>query len=159
MNVLPRLTRIFTAGNEPDRDAILPEVRRLYTAAVGQARLLERHAGMAPDEAARVQLTHLSRAEEQYAERLRKVIGRLDAFAGDVAVSEAPAAAVNHWGRLGQDLEAHREAIKGLLDLGARVTNEQPEMADTLRELARDEEIHGLRIRALIARSDPQALD
>ena len=66
---------------------------------------------------------------------------------------------MNYWGRLVRDLEAHREAVQLFLEAATEITDEQPETADFLRRLALEEEIHAERLRALIARSDPQALD
>jgi rubrerythrin len=134
-------------------------VRLIYTAARHRQQQLRQQAEMAPHDAGRQGLLRIAEEEREVAEHLRRIIQSLGSFAGEVSHAPEQLGALNYWGRLVQVLEAHREAIKALLDEATRITDGQPELADELRAVARLEEGHAVRLRALIAKSDPQALD
>ncbi|GIW41315.1 MAG: hypothetical protein KatS3mg076_1892 [Candidatus Binatia bacterium] len=159
MSLWSRLGRILVGGEEPEPEEILPRLRRLYAATVERQRSMLRHAELAPNEASREGLTKLAEEEKELAERLRELVARHGGFAGDVPAGEPPPPGLNHWSRLVQDLEAHRSAVKELLDHAADLTDDEPELAEALRELARREEIHVFLLRRLVARADPQAID
>jgi hypothetical protein len=114
---------------------------------------------MAPQAQGTVGLAELAAAEANQAERLRHALR-----AAGHAVSTAPAVslppgALNHWARLVQDLEAHRTSTLGLRELAVHFAETLPDTAALFDELCREEHVHCERLRGLIARADPQALD
>ena len=159
MSLLGKLTRVLVGDGEREIEEIIPRLRNMYTACAQRSRQMARHAELTPHEAGRLALVELAAEEKDLAERLRRKIMELGGFAGDVRQLPEPLGAMNYWGRLVRDLEAHREAVQLFLEAATEITDEQPETADFLRRLALEEEIHAERLRALIARSDPQALD
>jgi hypothetical protein len=72
-----------------------------------------------------------------------------------------PAAVVqpSHWARLVQDLELLREARRRLLDAYAELNEVEPALAAELEDCGHHVEGHLHRLRSLIARADPQALN
>jgi len=159
MGVLNRIKGLFLSEEERDAHDLKPQVRRFYVDAMHRAAQLRAQAGTAPHAAGRDGLRQLAESEDEVARRLGKIIHDLGSFAGDVTRAPEPIGALNYWGRLAQALEAHKAAIKDLLDEATLITDSHPQLADELRALARIEDGHGARLRALIAKSDPQALD
>ena len=159
MSLVKRLKGLFESEEQRDATDLLQRLRDFYTSAVHREAYLRHQAEMAPHAAGRDGLRQLAEEEKEVVERLRQMIHRLGSFAGDVLRAPEPIGALNYWARLTQTLDAHREAIKSMLDESARVTDGQPELADELREIARCEDLHCAKLRALIAKSDPQALD
>ena len=159
MGLMGKLTRVLIGDAEGEVEETIPRLREMYYRSVQRARQLARHAEMAPHEAGQRSLTELAAEEQDQAERLRRKVLELGGFAGDVQQAPEPTGTLNYWGRLVRDLEAHRDAIRRLIELATELSENQPETADFLRNLAREEELHAERLRALIARSDPQALN
>ena len=58
-----------------------------------------------------------------------------------------------------QDLEAHRLSARRLRELAVHFAESLPTTAALFDELCREEVTHCERLRTLIARADPQALD
>ena len=159
MSLLKRLMGLFETEEQRDAHDLLQRVRVFYTEAVHREHQLAQQAELAPHAAGRDGLRRLAEEEKEVAERLRRILARLGSFAGDVLRAPEQLGALNYWARLMQNLEAHREAVKAMLDEAALTTDGQPEIADELRQIARLEDAHCTRLRALIAKSDPQALD
>jgi len=113
---------------------------------------------MAPQAYSAQGLKELADAEETQAERLRAALS-----AAGHAIPAVPASrssgAPSHWARLVQDLEAHRMSARHLRELAVHFAEDLPSTADLFDQLCREEIGHCERLRALIARSDPQALD
>lgn len=159
MSLLNRLKAFFSDEETRDAHDLLPRVREFYTAAVHRETQLRQQAEMAPHAAGRDALRQLAEEEKAIADDLRQIIQQLGSFAGEVVRAPEPLGALNYWARLVQSLEAHQEAIRAMLDESVLITDGQPQMADALRQLARREDQHSSRLRGLIAKSDPQALD
>lgn len=159
MSLLRRLKSFFGSEEERDRHDALAEIRRFYQAAVHREQQLRAQAEEAPHAAGRDGLRALAADEKQVVEGLRRVIQQLGSFAGEVVSAPAPHGALNYWGRLTQALEDHKEAVGSLIDESVLLTDGQPEIADQLREMARAEIALCGNLRALIAKSDPQALN
>jgi hypothetical protein len=159
MSVLKRLKGLFESEEQRDAHSLLLRVRVFYTAAVHREHQLREQAELAPHAAGRDGLRKLAEEEKEVIERLRRILHELGSFAGDVVRAPEPIGALNYWARMAQSLDAHRDAVKELLDESALVTDGQPEIADELRQIARFEDAHCAKLRALIAKSDPQAID
>ncbi len=153
------VARALLSNGRGGSERLLARLRELYASAVQRHRWLVEHAELAPHEAGRRALQELAAEEKEQAERLRRLVSAVGGFAGDVPVPPPPQGACNYWGRLTQDLEAHRAAARDIRDQATTLVDEHPELAEALAALAREEEEHAARLRALIARSDPQALD
>jgi hypothetical protein len=159
MSFFKRLKAVFDSEEQRDRHDALAEVRRFYTGAMQRQRELERQSALAPHAAGRDGLLALAQEESAVADQFRRLIQGLGSFAGDVPKAPEPIGALNYWARLTQMLEAHRHAVAEMLDEATLLTDGQPELADELRRIAREEMAHGAKLRALIAKSDPQAID
>lgn len=159
MGVLKRLKDLFLSEYERDAHDLKPQVRRFYVDAMHREHSLRLQAEEAPHAAGRDGLRQLAEEEKEVVERLRKIIHDSGSFAGEVNRAPEPLGALNYWARLAQVLDAHKSAIKDYLDEATLLTDSHPELADELRSLARLEDRHGALLRALIAKSDPQALD
>jgi len=156
MSVLERLSRFVGGGASPEAT---PPLHACYLDAVSRARLLSRHAEMAPQLYSQEALRRLASAEEAQAERLRQTLLTAGAAAPSVSSEPPPSRSRNHWGRLVQDLEAHRVAFRRLRELAVQFYESLPLTADLFDQLCREERHHCEQIRELIARADPQALD
>lgn len=159
MSLLQRLKGLFLTEEERDAHDLLGIVRNLYAGAMHRQQQLRRQSEMAPHAAGRDGLAALADEESEVIERLRRIIRDLGSFAGEVVRAPDGVGALSYWARLAQSLEAHKEAVKAMRDEATRITDGLPEIADELRALARVEEIHASRIRSLLAKADPQALD
>ncbi len=132
------------------------ELSRLYSGFLVRSARLAAHAAQAPTEAAELELRALAAAEGALAERFSKTLSERQIAVPAAAIAPA-AASENHWARLVQDLEAHREARSQLLEAASHVNEIDAELASRLEELSRAEEGHLVRLRTMIARADPQA--
>ena len=65
----------------------------------------------------------------------------------------------NHWARLLQALEEHREVRKRLREIAMVVEDTDPTLGRALEGIGRDEDMLLDQLRNLIARADPQALN
>lgn len=65
----------------------------------------------------------------------------------------------NHWARLLQALEHHREVRQRLREVTISVEDTDPTLSQSLEEIGRDEDVVLDQLRDLIARADPQALN
>lgn len=159
MQALDALARMLTGTPRSTAKTAVTAIRELYRRTAERARQLARHAARTPHEAGRRELEALALAEREHADRMRRKVLALGGFPGDALDSEPRADAPSYWGRLVLDLEAHRDAVRDLLDAATAVTDSDLETALFLRQLAHEEDAHALRLRALIARSDPHALN
>jgi len=73
-----------------------------------------------------------------------------------VPVTEVP---LNHWARLVSCLDAHRATVEMLREAARTCGDELPATAALFEEWRDIEVMHCERLRALIARADPQALN
>ncbi len=159
MGVLEKLSRLVVGGTAAASHAATDALHQCYVGAVQQARQLARHAEMAPQHYSVQTLTELARGEEHHVETLRQALRAADTAVPEVPEERLPAGALNHWARLVQDLEAHRAAVRRLRELAVHFAESQPTAAALFDELCCDEALHCERLRELIARADPQALD
>jgi len=131
---------------------------------IQRARALREHANLAPNHAARRELADLAGEEEalgrDFVCRLEDLGARLDSEGGtERTATGAEPAGPNHWARLVWDLDRHRESQASAQEAQVRLGGREPRLAAVLAQLARAEQVHTARLRGLIARADPQALD
>lgn len=159
MGVLEKLSRLVVGGTAAASYAAIEALNECYVEAVRQARQLARHAEIAPQHYSTQSLTELARSEERHVETLRQALRAVDTAVPAVPDDSPPAGALSHWARLVQDLEAHRASVRRLRELAVHFAESQPTAAALFDELCHDEALHCERLRELIARADPQALD
>ena len=159
MGVLERLSRVFVSATTKATQDATAGVRENYLACVERGHQLRRHAELAPQAQAAEGLAALAAAEEQQAARLREALRALGENPPTFSGTSQPHGALNHWGRLVHDLEAHRLAARRLRELATHFAESQPETAQLFDTLCREEMGHCEQLRELIARADPQALD
>jgi bacterioferritin (cytochrome b1) len=159
MGILERISRLVIGGAGAAAHDATEALRQCYVNCVRRARQLARHAEMAPQAYSMESLKELVAAEEGQAERLRKALRAAEALIPNVPTEPLPGHALNHWGRLVQDLELHRSSMRRLRELAVHFAETLPATAELFDELCREETAHCERLRTLIARADPQALD
>jgi hypothetical protein len=120
-----------------------------------EAARLQRHAELAPNEAAEVELRRLSTSQSAIVIKLREALH----LAPSPVAEGDPPAALNHWARLVRDLEHMRSQRDRLFDAAKEVDADDPALGETLDGLGREIEAHLLRLRALIARADAHSLN
>ncbi len=140
------------------REAI-PELRAVRAALLRRARCMRLHAEQAPNELSRAELARLADEDDAEADR---VAAALTALGSQLITPEKPlppADACNHWGRLVEDLQAHRSAVRRMREDAIHFAETMPEAASLFDRLCAAEQAHALRLRDLIARADPHALN
>jgi hypothetical protein len=157
MGVLNKLSRLIT-GAAPTEKAVAA-LSECHRSAVTRSRQLAAHAEIAPQDQSAESLRELAVAEEQQVARLSAALCSSGAAVPPVPEAAPPAGALNHWARLVQDLEAHRRSMRRLRELSTRFAESLPSTAELFDDLCHEEAGHCERLRELIARADPQALD
>jgi rubrerythrin len=119
------------------------------------AEQISRHADRAPYPHVAQLLRRLAQEKQSSADLLRdKLVGsgtNLEDIALEITSGK------NHWQRMAQDLNDHRALETRLLERAALVTEQAPETAELLRQIAASERPHIQAFLDLIARADPQA--
>jgi hypothetical protein len=159
MGMLEKLSRFVVGGEGAVVHDAAAVLQACYVGGVQRARQLGQHAEMAPQAYATEGLQNLVAAEEKQTERLRDALRAANAPVPTVPTESLPPGAQNHWARLVQDLEAHRTSARRLRELAVHFAESLPSTAELLDQLCREEMDHCERLRTLIARADPQALD
>lgn len=132
-----------------------PSLSELCADIAREAVRLRKHADLAPNEAAASELDRMATDQTAVAERLGEAVG----LAPTAAAEAAPPTDLNHWGRLVHDLETLRSQRDRLFDAAKEVDADDPALAEVLDGLSRKIEAQLERLRALIARADPQSLN
>lgn len=159
MGVLEKLSRLMAGGAATARHAAVEALTTCYIECTQRAQRLARHAELAPNEFSAAALKELAGAEEAQAARLRGALLAAEAPVPSVPGAPPLPGALNLWGRLVQDLEAHRLSARRLRELAVHFAESLPTTAALFDELCGEESIHCERLRGLIARADPQALN
>ena len=159
MGVLEKLSRLIAGGEVAARYAAVEALTQCYIECTQRARRLARHADLAPQEFSAAALKELATAEEAQAGRLHDALRAAEAEVPNVPDAPPLPGALNLWARLVQDLEAHRASTRRLRELAVHFAESLPTTAAVFDELCREESVHCERLRTLIARADPQALD
>ncbi len=155
MSWAARLLGIKGHGNGQE---VRVDVEQAYGRLLMQARGLVRDAGLAPTAGAEAELRALAQEDEAIAAELQE---QLTALGGSSPAADevAPPAALNHWGRVVAAVDQHRISRDQFLETAARLGETAPGLAPLFERLSRAEEAHMTRLRNLVARADPQALD
>jgi hypothetical protein len=153
------LTRLVLGDSQVVIHDAVPELQKAHAGFVQRAEQMRRHAETAPNQLNHQELGRLGDEEQAYAQQLLEALTAMGASSTLQAAGTVPDGALNHWGRLVQDLEAHRAAARHLREEAVHFAETLPETAKLLEQLCRAEEAHALRLRDLIARTDPQALN
>ena len=156
MGFMDRVSRVM-AGSAVQPAAAGP-LSRAYIECKRRAEQLLRHADMAPQAYSIEGLRALAEAEEAQAGRLREA---LHAHGASIPAVTPPvvSGAASHWGRLVQDLEAHRRSVQELRETAMHLAEDLPDLSRLFDQLCSEDMVHCERLRALIARADPQADD
>jgi hypothetical protein len=137
-------------------DARLQSLHRRF---LEHAARLDLSAAQAPTASAESDLRNLSADHRHSADLVKDALiaRRASVPAGTSAV--APATGINHWARATEDLAALQQAHGEVLDAAAAILETHPELTDLFETLIRRTSEHITRVRNLIARADPQALN
>jgi hypothetical protein len=116
---------------------------------------ISRHAEKAPYPHVARLLRRIAQEKQSSADLLRdKLLGagtRLEEAAFEIKSGK------NHWERMAQDLNDHRMLDTRLLDRATLISEQAPETAELLRQIAASQRPHMEALLDLIARADPQA--
>jgi hypothetical protein len=159
MGVLEKLSHLVVGERASASRRAGAALQECYCDCVRRAGRLAQHAELAPQAFSLESLKDLAAAEEKQAQRLRDALRAANEQVPAVPNEPSPAGALSHWGRLVQDLEAHRASVQRLRELTMHFAEELPNTAQLFDELCREESVHCEYLRNLIARADPQALD
>ncbi|MBP1687203.1 MAG: hypothetical protein H6Q33_3346 [Deltaproteobacteria bacterium] len=159
MGVLDTLSYLL-AGDDTaaSRDAAAA-LMRSYIDCARRTAQLERHAKMAPHTGGAQALERLAAEDADQGLRLRRAVEAAGASLPSMAAELPQRDGLNHWARLVDDLDAHQRCVMQARELALRLAARLPQTAALFESLYRAEAIHCEKLRALIARADPQALD
>ena len=142
-------------NGEAERSQPLDLLKNSYHRLCVLAKQLDDHAAKAPYPQVAGRLRQMAAEKRANAGRVRENILKLGA-----AVEECPRevkSAMNHWERVGQDLQDQKNLETNLFDQAALLAEETPELAELLREIAASQHPHTDALLDLVARADPQA--
>lgn len=145
-------------GEDPGVGNIESLLGPLYTALSGLSAQLAGQAQMAPTAPLDDELGKLGHDVGAQAKRIQALLVERQ-LALPEAGSAVAVAQPSHWARLVQDLEQLREVRRQLLDAYARLNEVDPALAGELEDCGHRVEGQLQRLRSLIARADPQALN
>lgn len=159
MSFLQKVGRFVVGGSSALEDPA-GVLRQAYAGAVQRLALLEQHAEASPQEYSRKGLSTLAKSTRRQVDAIRSVLRQR----GVGLPPEPPAlppssASMSHWARLVQDLDLHRASVKRLRELAFRFNDTDPIIAQFLQQLCQEDLRSCERLRVLIARADPQALN
>lgn len=157
MSLLERLARLVGADTSALTTATA--LASAYRLCVMRAERLQMDSEEAPQESSRVVLRDLAVAEQAQAERLLAALTAAGVPRPDIEPLESQTGTLNHWGRLVGALEAHRQSVQLYREYAVRLADSAPTVGVLMRELCDEETHHCERLRDLIARADPQALN
>ena len=159
MSFLERVGRLVAGSGSTATSDAATLLTQCYVECVQRARQLHRHAEMAPQAYSGDGLRGLAAAEEAQAHRLREALQAAGVNAPAVSTVPPLPGALSHWARIVQDLQAHRLSTRRLRELAIQFADTLPTVANLFDDLCLEENNHCERLRTLIARADPQALD
>ena len=141
-----------------------PEIRRelagYHLGFQERARRMAAHAALTPSATCEEELSALAADHERLAHQLGAAMTQRGVDVPSAPPRDAAAPpAINHWARLVQDLQGVRRARDALLEAATRIGDIDPPLGELLGALSRECEAHAIRLRGLIARADPQALN
>jgi hypothetical protein len=158
MGMLQKIGRFVVGGRDAVEDPT-EALRQAYADACERMLLLQRHAELAPQAYSQEALRNLAQAAAKQIERIRALLRERDIGLVPELSTTATTTSMNHWARLVQDLERHQASSARFRDLAVEFGDSHPSVAEFLDRLCQEDARTCERLRALIARADPQALD
>jgi len=158
MGMLQKLGRFVVGGRSAIEDPT-EVLRQVYADAYERMLLLRQHADLAPQDYGRQGLETLARAAGQQVERIRALLRERGIGLLPNPPTPPIQPSTNHWARIVRDLERHQALSGRLRELALEFTDSHPSVAAFLGRLCEEDARTCERLRALIARADPQALD
>ena len=155
--MLQRLGRFVVGGSGATKDAATA-LRQTYVDAFERLALLELHTELAPQEYSRQALASLAAATRQQIDRIRGLLRQRGVGLPSLQTANR-STSLNHWARLVQDLELHRGSTRRLRELCVHLADADEEVSTFFDDLSQEDYHSCERLRGLIARADPQALD
>jgi hypothetical protein len=154
-----RLVGIARGGEGFRAGEIQSLLSPIYIALSGLFTAVLAHAQMAPTAPLEEELSKLGLDVGAQAERIGTLLAQRQLARPAAANESAALTPPSHWARLVYDLEQLRETRRQLLDAYARLNEVEPALAAELEDCGRQVEGHLHRLRSMIARADPQALN
>jgi hypothetical protein len=145
-------------GDKPDAGNIQSLLDPIYIHLSGLSAQLAMQASLAPTAPLEDELGQLGRDTGTQADRIATLLSQRQ-LARPAAGTAESLVLPNHWARLVQDLEQLREVRRQLLDAYAQLNDVDPSLAAELEDCGGRVEGQLHRLRSLIARADPQALN
>jgi hypothetical protein len=159
MGLLDTLSHLIAGHSTNAAAQLRAALEGCYVDCFHRAVQLKRHAELAPQRYSMEALKELANAEERQCDRLRQAIEAAGAPVAAAMPEVLARSGSNHWARVVRDLEAHRASVQQFREAAVRFAEPFPQTAALFQELCVEETSHCRNLRALIARTDPQALD
>ena len=156
MGVFEKIAK-FVGSPAALRAEVADALRQTYIASALNEARFQKLAQLAPQEASAAALTGLAASEAAHCQKLLDAIEAAGALPPQVPAIEE--VSTNHWGRLVEALENNRQLVQALRERTVELAETFPATAQLLAELRDTEAMHCERLRDLIARADPQAMD
>src|SRR5262249_5878834 len=150
-SLLDRMARIV--GGDAGQHEALAALGECYVACRHRAAALHEHAQSAPQAASTAALEQLAREEEAQAQQLRDALQAAQLAPPTLGAAPTGGSGRNHWARIVEDLEAHRQAQQQYRILAMRFAESAPERAALFATLCEQEHAHCEWLRDLIARA------
>lgn len=158
MGMLHKLGRFVVGGRDAIEDPT-EILRQTHSDAIERMRLLQQHAERAPQAYSQRALRNLAQAAAGQIERIRTVLREQDIGLLPEPANPPITGSTNHWERLVRDLERHQASSGRLREWAVQFADSHPSVGEFLEQLSQEDARTCERLRALIARADPQALD
>jgi hypothetical protein len=120
---------------------------------------LHRVAALAPTPALQSDVLPVTRKADGVVQRVRDILRDFGSVPPSARHLSGEPGGHNHWARLLQALEQHREVRQRLREVSIAVEDTTPDLSRVLAEIGREQEVVVEQLRDLIARADPQALN
>jgi hypothetical protein len=140
-------------------NAAHPETTTLLPVMVAAVDRLSRVAELAPTPVLQSDVLPVVAKAQAVAQRVRDVLRDFGPVPASARRLRAEPDGQNHWARLLQALEQHREVRQRLREVSIAIEDTNPPLSQALAEIGREQDAVVERLRDLIARADPQALN
>ena len=149
-----RLKQFTGLGGEPEHHEIA-DILPMMTLALAR---LGRVAALAPTPTIQEEFAPVLTHAEAVVQRVRDVARDFGPVSAAGRLSSLPDGH-NHWARLRQALDQHREVRQRMREVAIALEDTNPPVSQALSEIGREEDRVIDRLRDLIALADPQALN
>src|SRR5215470_13376238 len=138
-------SRLFGIEGEGNNHQVRIEVEQAHRRLLDQAQDLARDAGLAPTAGAEAELRALSQEDEALAKELQEQLKALGVWF-PVTPEVAPGASPNHWSRVAEAVDRHRNSRDQFLEAAMRLGETAPDLAPLFERLSRIEGGHLVRL-------------